>query len=121
LSARYAGARSRAALRRVSNSPWDFSTTYMLRRIACRFGCFSSHSALLPQPDLVFLNLFIICSYRIPHSSTPTAKKRGCGIAMGEMAPHPRFRWVWHCNGEMAPYDVDDDVFFLVRNALLAH
>jgi hypothetical protein len=22
--------------------------------------------------------------------------------------------WVWNCNGELAPYDVDDEVFFLV-------
>jgi hypothetical protein len=26
---------------------------------------------------------------------------------------------VWNCNGELAPYDVDDDVFFLVMAALL--
>jgi hypothetical protein len=24
---------------------------------------------------------------------------------------------VWNCNGELAPYDVDDDVFFLVMAA----
>jgi hypothetical protein len=28
--------------------------------------------------------------------------------------------WVWNCNGELAPYDVDDDVFFLVKQLLRA-
>jgi hypothetical protein len=26
--------------------------------------------------------------------------------------------WVWNCNGELAPYDADDDVFFLVTQRL---
>jgi hypothetical protein len=28
--------------------------------------------------------------------------------------------WVWNCNGELAPYDADDDVFFLVGCAARA-
>jgi hypothetical protein len=70
----------------------------MLHRIACRFRCSSSHSALVPQPKLVSLNF--------------TIQNPSLFDADGEKT------WVWHCNGEMAPYDVDDDVFFLVMQCL---
>jgi hypothetical protein len=101
LSARYAGARSRAALLKASHSPWVFSTTFMLPRTACRSGCCSSHSALVPQPDPVFLTQF-----------AHITQNPSLFDADGEKT------WVWHCNGEMAPYDVDDDVFFLVMQCL---
>jgi hypothetical protein len=56
----------------------------------------------VPQPDPAFLTQFAHIIAQNPSLFDADGEKT----------------WVWHCNGEMAPYDVDDDVFFLVMQCL---